>query len=74
MKSRRGTNPNDNSCNEDVRARILHFARTRHAGFNDHYPCEKLREVGGFLRDHETPRRLLISALREHKEACATKL
>jgi hypothetical protein len=74
VKSRSGTNANDYSCNEDVRARILHFTRTRHAGFNDHFPCEKLREVEGFLRDHETPRRLLISALREHKEGCATRL
>jgi hypothetical protein len=29
-----------------MRARILQFARTRDAGFNDHFLYEKLSDVG----------------------------
>jgi len=45
-----------------VRARILHLARTRYTGFNDHHLCEKLREVEGLSLGRETLRRLLRSA------------
>lgn len=47
---------------ERVRARILHLARTRYAGFNDHHLCEKLGEVEGLSLGRETLRRLLRSA------------
>ena len=47
---------------EPVRVRILHLARTRYAGFNDHHLCEKLREVEGLWLGRETLRRLLRSA------------
>ncbi len=39
--------------------RILHLARTRYAGFNDHHLADKLREVEGFSLSRETLRRLL---------------
>src|SRR5260370_3043060 len=42
-----------------MRDRILHFARTRYVGFNDHHLCEKLREVEGCSLGRETLRRLL---------------
>jgi hypothetical protein len=42
-----------------VRRRILHLARTRYAGFNDHHLAEKLNEVEGFSLSRETLRRLL---------------
>jgi hypothetical protein len=44
-----------------VRDRILHLARTRYAGFNDHHLCEKLVEQEGFSLSRETLRRLLRS-------------
>lgn len=47
---------------EPVRVRILHLARSRYAGFNDHHLCEKLREVEGLSLGRETLRRLLRSA------------
>ena len=37
-----------------LRARILHLARTRYAGFNDHHLCEKLCEVEGLSLGRET--------------------
>src|SRR6266481_6203857 len=42
-----------------TRDRILHLARTRYVGFNDHHLCEKLREVEGCSLGRETLRRLL---------------
>ena len=45
-----------------MRARILHLARTRYAGFNDHHLCEKLGEVEHLSLGRETLRRLLRSA------------
>src|SRR5258708_1434307 len=42
-----------------TRNRILHLARTRYVGFNDHHLCEKLREVEGCSLGRETLRRLL---------------
>lgn len=45
-----------------MRARILHLARTRYTGFNDHHLCEKLCEIEGFSLGRETLRRLLRSA------------
>ena len=42
-----------------VRQRILHLARTRYAGFNDHHLCEKLSEQEGVSLSRETLRRLL---------------
>ena len=45
-----------------LRQRILHLARTRYAGFNDHHLHEKLGEVEGLWLGRETLRRLLRSA------------
>src|SRR6266513_1085448 len=42
-----------------MRDRMLHLARTRYVGFNDHHLCEKLREVEGCSLGRETLRRLL---------------
>ena len=42
-----------------MRDRILHLARTRYVGFNDHHLCEKLGEVEGISLGRETLRRLL---------------
>src|SRR5713226_7556571 len=39
-----------------MRDRILHLARTRYVGFNDHHLCEKLREGGRLLtRSGDSP-------------------
>jgi transposase len=54
--------PHPRRLPESTRARILHLARTRYAGFNDHHLCEKLCEVEGFSLGRETLRRLLRSA------------
>src|SRR5207244_6210813 len=37
-----------------MRDRILHLARTRYVGFNDHHLCEKLREVEGCSLDRKS--------------------
>src|ERR1700692_3182368 len=42
-----------------MRDRILHLARTRYVGFNDHHLCEKLGEIAGISLGRETLRRLL---------------
>ena len=42
-----------------MRDRILHLARTRYVGFNDHHLCEKLSEIEGISLGRETLRRLL---------------
>src|ERR1700680_418133 len=42
-----------------MRDRILHHARTRYVGFNDHHLCEKLGEIEGISLGRETLRRLL---------------
>src|SRR3984893_1755860 len=42
-----------------IRDRILHLARTRYVGFNDHHLCEKLGELEGISLGRETLRRLL---------------
>jgi transposase len=54
--------PSPRRLPERMRARILQFARTRYAGFNDHHLCEKLCEVEDFSLGRETLRRLLRSA------------
>jgi transposase len=54
--------PSHRRLPERVRARLLHLARTRYAGFNDHHLCEKLTEVEGFSLSRETLRRLLRRA------------
>jgi transposase len=51
--------PSPRRLPEPVRRRILHLARTRYAGFNDHHLCEKLCEIEGFSLGRETLRRLL---------------
>jgi|HubBroStandDraft_1064217.scaffolds.fasta_scaffold37315_3 hypothetical protein len=38
---------------EGMAARILQFARTRYAGFNDHYLCEKLDDRRSSFRRAE---------------------
>src|SRR5260370_21676882 len=45
-----------------LRQRVLHLARTRYLGFNDHHLAEKLQEVEGFSLSRETLRRLLRQA------------
>src|SRR6202451_1701528 len=42
-----------------MRDRLLHLARTRYVGFNDHHLCEKLGEIEGISLGRETLRRLL---------------
>ena len=54
--------PGSHRLPEQTRARILHLARTRYVGFNDHHLCEKLAEVEGLSLGRETLRRLLRSA------------
>lgn len=54
--------PSPRRLPDRVRARILHLARTRYTGFNDHHLCEKLCEIEGFSLGRETLRRLLRSA------------
>ncbi len=51
--------PSPRRLPDRVRARILHLARTRYAGFNDHYLGEKLSDVEGLSLGRETLRRLL---------------
>src|SRR5712691_8665958 len=53
--------PSPRRLSEPLRQSILHFARTRYRGFNDHHLCEKLTEVQGFSLSRETLRRLLRS-------------
>ena len=45
-----------------LRQRVLHLARTRYLGFNDHHLAEKLQAVEGFSVSRETLRRLLRQA------------
>ena len=45
-----------------MRARILHLARTRYPGCNDHHLCEKPVEVEGLSLGRETLRRVLRAA------------
>ncbi len=54
--------PSPRRLTERMRAHILHLARTRYAGFNDHHLCEKLCEVEDLSLGRETLRRLLRSA------------
>ncbi len=54
--------PSPRRLPDRVRARILHLARTRYVGFNDHHLCEKLQEAEGFSLGRETLRRLLRAA------------
>jgi transposase len=54
--------PSPRRTPEPVRRRILHLARTRYAGFNDHHLAEKLTEREGFTLSRETVRRLLRAA------------
>jgi transposase len=53
--------PSHRRVPQRVRDRIVHLARTRYAGFNDHHLCEKLTEQEGFSLSRETLRRLLRS-------------
>src|SRR5229473_6192633 len=53
--------PSPRCLPEPLRQSILHLARTRYRGFNDHHLCEKLTEVQGFSLSRETLRRLLRS-------------
>ena len=53
--------PSPRRLPEPLRQSILHLARTRYRGFNDHHLCEKLTEVQGFSLSRETLRRLLRS-------------
>jgi transposase len=53
--------PSHRRLPERLRARLLHLARTRYVGFNDHHLCEKLTEQEGFSLSRETLRRLLRS-------------
>src|ERR1700748_3177008 len=48
--------PSPRRLPERMRDRILHLARTRYVGFNDHHLCEKLREVEGCSLGRETLR------------------
>lgn len=54
--------PSPRRLPERVRDRILHLARTRYTGFNDHHLCEKLVEQEGLSLSRETLRRLLRAA------------
>ena len=54
--------PSPRRLSPSTRASILHLARTRYAGFNDHHLCEKLCQVEGLSLGRETLRRLLRSA------------
>jgi hypothetical protein len=49
LPSRRGRTRH-RRLSEGVRARIVQFARTRYAGFDDNYLCEKLGDVAAFRR------------------------
>jgi transposase len=51
--------PSPRGLPQRLRQRILHLARNRYAGFNDHHLSEKLNEVEGFSLSRETLRRLL---------------
>jgi transposase len=51
--------PSPRRLSEPLRQRILHLARTRYTGFNDHHLAEKLNEIEGFSLSRETLRRLL---------------
>src|SRR5256712_5502807 len=51
--------PSPRRLPQPLRQRVLHFARTRYLGFNDHHLAEKLQEVEGFSLSRETLRRLL---------------
>src|SRR6266705_2082920 len=54
--------PSPRRLPQPLRQRVLHLARTRYLGFNDHHLAEKLQEVEGFSLSRETLRRLLRQA------------
>src|SRR6266705_5443090 len=54
--------PSPRRLPQPLRQRVLHLARTRYLGFNDHHLAEKLQEIEGFSLSRETLRRLLRSA------------
>ena len=54
--------PSPRRLPEATRKRILHLARSKYAGFNDHHLCEKLVEHEGLALSRETLRRLLRQA------------
>lgn len=54
--------PSPRRLPERTRQAVVHLARTKYAGFNDHHLCEKLNEVEGFSLSRETLRRLLRQA------------
>src|SRR5579864_8052594 len=54
--------PSPRRLPEATRQRILHLARSKYAGFNDHHLCEKLVEHEGLALSRETLRRLLRQA------------
>src|SRR3989442_9168778 len=54
--------PSPRRLPQPLRQRVLHLARTRYLGFNDHHLAEKLQDVEGFSLSRETLRRLLRQA------------
>jgi len=54
--------PSHRRLPDRTRQAILHLARTRYVGFNDHHLQEKLVEQEGFSLSRETLRRLLRAA------------
>src|SRR2546428_8123745 len=54
--------PSPRRLPQPLRQRVLHLARTRYLGFNDHHLPEKPQEVEGFSLSRETLRRLLRQA------------
>src|SRR3989442_3165767 len=54
--------PSPRRLPQPLRQRVLHLARTRYLGFNDHHLAEKLQEVEGVSLSRETLRRLLRQA------------
>ena len=54
--------PSPRRLPQPLRQRVLHLARTRYLGFNDHHLAEKLQAVEGFSVSRETLRRLLRQA------------
>lgn len=60
--------PSPRRLPDRVRARILHLARTRYAGFNDHYLGEKLSDVEGLSLGRETLRCLACRTAFRHDD------
>src|SRR3989454_11822378 len=54
--------PSPRRLPQPLRQRVLHLARTRYLGFNDHHLAEKLQEVEGFSLSRGTLRPLFRQA------------